>query len=43
MMRRLMLASAFVLGATAGQAAEAIEGNWKSVAYDLEDVNVTYG
>ncbi|MCB5202879.1 DUF2147 domain-containing protein [Neorhizobium sp. T786] len=32
MMRRLMLASAFVLAATAGQAAEAIEGNWKTAS-----------
>ena len=32
MMRRLMLAGAFVLAATAGQAAEAIEGNWKTAS-----------
>src|SRR5690606_13657826 len=32
MMRRLMLAGAIVLAATAGQAAEAIEGNWKTAS-----------
>lgn len=31
-MRKLMLAAAFALAATAGQAAEPIEGNWKTAS-----------
>lgn len=32
MMHRLMLTAAFVLAASAGHAAEAIEGNWKTAS-----------